>query len=175
MLNAVTSVEPGPSIGLRPMTHSEFDEWREIAIAHHASQTSRATGQTLEASLEQASALLPRVLVAGLDTEGMNFFVVVDDAGMAVGWLWLGLWPDDLDTGFVWDIIVDEAHRGNGYGRAAMVAAERFFAAQGKLRMGLQISGGNDLARHLYESMGYHDIMTTMSKTIEHGVFEPLT
>lgn len=157
------------------MTRSEFEEWREIAIAHHATQTSRATGRSLEVSLKEAAALLPRVLVAGLDTKNMSFFVVVDDSGQTVGWLWLGLSPDDPNTGFVWDIIVDESNRGHGYGRAAMVAAERFFAGQGKLQMGLQVAAGNDVARHLYESLGYHDIMTTMSKRLEHGASEPGT
>lgn len=161
---------PGPVPSLRPMTEAEFESWRQLAIINHAQQMSTATGRDLEVSREEASQLLRKVLVRGLETPGMNFFVLVDDAGRIVGWLWLGSSPQDADAGFVWDIIIDESHRGRGYGRAAMVAAERFFAQQGKLRMGLQVAAGNHVARHLYESLGYHNVMTTMSKELGPGL-----
>jgi ribosomal protein S18 acetylase RimI-like enzyme len=160
-------------VTLRPMTGLEFETWREIAIRHHAEQMSRAAGTSLEVSLDEAGQLLPTVLVDGLNTRAMSFFVV-KAAGHRVGWLWIGSSPGDPHAGFVWDIIIDDAWRGRGYGRAAMVAAERFFEEQGKVRIGLQVAARNDVARHLYESMGYCDVatrgvLTTMSKTLDSG------
>jgi ribosomal protein S18 acetylase RimI-like enzyme len=155
-----------PVVGLRPMTVADFEGWRDIAIRHHAEQTSRATGRSLEVSLGEAAQLLPKVLVDGLDTKGMSLFVVVNGSDQAVGWLWVGSAPDDPDAGFVFDIIIREAFRNRGYGRAAMSAGERFFMEQGKVRVGLQVATRNAAARHLYESMGYSTVMTTMAKPL---------
>ena len=57
---------------------------RDVAIRNHAEQASRATGRSLEASLDDAARLLPTVLVDGIDTRGMSF-VVVDGDEPAVG------------------------------------------------------------------------------------------
>lgn len=48
-----------------------------------------------------------------------------------------------------------------------MLAAERFFLAQGKSRVSLDVAGGNDLAHALYESMGYLPISTSMAKGLD--------
>jgi ribosomal protein S18 acetylase RimI-like enzyme len=162
-----------PSVTLRPMTIVEFDAWRDVAIRQHAEQTSRATGRSLEASLDDAAELLPKVLVDGINTRGMDFFVIVDVDDQEIGWLWIGSSPDDPEAGFVWDIIIEQSRRGRGYGRAAMLAAEQFFAAKGKVRIGLQVAARNDVARRLYEAMGYQVTMTTMSKAIAAGTHAP--
>jgi ribosomal protein S18 acetylase RimI-like enzyme len=158
----------GPVVRLRPMTAMEFETWRDIAIRGHAEQTCRATGRSLEDALENSAQLLPSLLCDGPDTEGMNLFVVVDDGSdEPVGWLWVGSSSsDDPDPGYVWDVIIAESRRGRGYGRAAMIAAEQFVAQQGKARISLQVAAWNDVARHLYESMGYRVVMTTMSKVL---------
>jgi ribosomal protein S18 acetylase RimI-like enzyme len=172
MLGEVVSFEHGrdPMVSLRPMTGSEFETWREIAIAQHAAQMSRATGRGLEVSLDEAGQLLLAVLVDGLNTKAMSFFAI-EASDRRVGWLWIGSSPRDTRAGYVWDIIIDDACRGRGYGRAAMVAAEGFFEQQGRDRIDLQVAAGNDVARRLYESLGYadvvpSDVMTTMSKTL---------
>ena len=58
------------------MTGPEFETWREIAIRQHAEQVSRATGRSLEVTLDESAQLLPTVLVDGRDTEAMSFFAV---------------------------------------------------------------------------------------------------
>jgi ribosomal protein S18 acetylase RimI-like enzyme len=161
MVSAVSA-----ALSLRPMTDDEFAAWWDLTIAQHAQLVSNATGRPLETELDDARQLLPKVLPAGQATEGMDFFVLEDGSAIDVGWLWLGRSPNDPDAGFVWDIIIDEPFRGRGFGRAAMLAAERHFVGQGKTRVGLQVSGGNDVARTLYESLGYSTIMTEMSKRL---------
>lgn len=157
-----------PAVALRPMSDAEFPAWREIAIRHHAAQVSRATGKDLDAATKVSRELLAKVLSAGLATEKMNLFVVLDDSHREIGWLWLGTSPQDSDAGFVFDIIVDANVRGRGYGRAIMRAAERFFQAQGKSDISLDVADGNDAARTLYESMGYRPVVTSMTKSLDH-------
>jgi ribosomal protein S18 acetylase RimI-like enzyme len=156
-----------PVVTLRPMTDVEFRAWREVAIRHHADQVSRATGKDVDVATKESRELLAKVLAGGLATERMNLFVVVDDSEREVGWLWLGTSPQDSDAGFVFDIIVDPNVRGRGYGRATMRAAEQFFQAQGKSGISLDVAGGNDAARGLYESLGYRPVMTSMTKRFD--------
>lgn len=159
-----------PVVRLRPMTDAEFPAWRENAIRHHAGQVSTATGKRLDVAIEDSRELLAKVLSAGLATEQMDLFVVLDDADREVGWLWLGPSSQDSTAGFVFDIIIDEDVRGEGYGRATMLAAERHFLAHGKSRVSLDVAGGNDVARSLYESLGYVPISTSMSKNLDPDV-----
>lgn len=149
------------------MTEAEFGPWRELSIRQHAEQVSRATGKDLDDAVAESRELLPKMLPAGLATEGMHFFVVVDEAGRELGWLWLGRGRSDPAAGFVYDIIVDADMRGRGYGRAAMVAVERFFQAQGTVRVGLDVFASNGVAHSLYESLGYRAIQIVMTKTLE--------
>jgi ribosomal protein S18 acetylase RimI-like enzyme len=155
-----------PVVRLRPMTEPEFAPWRELSIQQHGAQVSRATGKDLGAVIDESRELLGKILSAGIATERMSFLVVTDESDRALGWLWLGPSPQDRDAGFVYDIIIDADVRGRGYGRAAMSAAEQFFLAQGFTRIALDVTGGNDVARGLYESMGYLPISTSMAKPI---------
>jgi ribosomal protein S18 acetylase RimI-like enzyme len=162
-------------VTLRPMTDAEFPVWREIAVEHHAAQVSHATGKSLDAATKESRALLAKLLPVGLATPGMNFFVVLDESEREVGWLWLGASPQDPDAGFVFDIIIDANARRRGCGRAAMRAVEQFFEAEGRLSIGLDVAGGNEAARALYESMGYRPIMTSMRKSLDHPREVPST
>jgi ribosomal protein S18 acetylase RimI-like enzyme len=161
-----------PEVRLRPMTATEFASWREIAIELHSAQTSRATGQDLPSATADSQALLARFLPEGLATDQMHLFVITDRYGQIdVGWLWLGPSPADPNTGHVFDIIVHPDLRGQGYGRATMIAAEEVFLAHGKSRIGLNVAGGNDVAQRLYESLGYAPVTTAMVKHLsgKHG------
>jgi ribosomal protein S18 acetylase RimI-like enzyme len=155
-----------PSVSLKAMTEAEFPRWREIAIEQHAAQVSRATGKALQAAVDESRQVLAQVLPMGLASENMDLFVVTNESQREIGWLWLGPSPRDAGAGFVFDIIIESSHRGRGYGRATMLAAERFFLAQGRSRVGLDVAGGNEIARALYESIGYLPISTAMSKRL---------
>ena len=58
---------------------------------------------------------------------------------------------------YVYDVEVDEAHRGRGHGRALMLLAERSALAAGRPLLGLHVFAGNTPAIGLYESLGYRD------------------
>jgi ribosomal protein S18 acetylase RimI-like enzyme len=163
---SVTDDVAVPAVILRLMTASEFDPWRELAIRGHASQTARATGVRFEIAEQQARDLLPRMLPQGVQTEGMHFFVVASELYGDVGSLWLGRHPEISDAGYVFDIEIHDEFRGRGFGRAAMLAAEKFMRHQGRTQLALWVAGGNDAARALYDSLGYSIIGTSMSKTL---------
>jgi ribosomal protein S18 acetylase RimI-like enzyme len=91
--------------------------------------------------------------------------VLADDE--PVGVLWLGPFaPAHPHDWWVFDVEIDEAHRGRGYGRAAMRLAEERARAHGAVKLGLNVFGHNTVARGLYESLGYGTTAITMAKTL---------
>ncbi len=56
---------------------------------------------------------------------------------------------------WIFDIVIDEPHRGTGLGRPTLRAAEEFVVSHGGTRLGLNVFGPNEVARHLYDAAGY--------------------
>jgi ribosomal protein S18 acetylase RimI-like enzyme len=115
--------------------------------------------------------------IAGLQTKehfpdgrpapGQLLYRVLDDEASAVGSLWIGpRTPENAEAYWVWDVEIDEAARGNGFGRAAMVLAEEAARAEGATELGLNVFGHNTVARSLYESMGYQTAAVNMRKRL---------
>jgi ribosomal protein S18 acetylase RimI-like enzyme len=107
------------------------------------------------------------VLPAGLDTPGHGIFVVEAD-GERVGLLWVA----ERELGarqvlYIYDIEIDEAHRGRGFGRTAMLLAEEEARARGLNRIELNVFGGNHVARALYRSLGYVETSAQMAKDLD--------
>jgi ribosomal protein S18 acetylase RimI-like enzyme len=155
-----------PVVTLRPMTPEEFEPWAEEAPRVFAAERSQATGFSFEVCLTDARAQLPELLPAGLATPGMWILAVVDAAGTDVGSLWLGIDPDRADTMFVWAIDIRQEFRRNGFGRAAMTAAEDFARSVSSQAISLNVFGTNSAARALYESLGYAVASVQMIKPI---------
>ena len=67
---------------------------------------------------------------------------------------------------WVWEVVVDEQHRGRGLGRAAMLLAEEQARAAGAVELGLNVFGYNTVARALYESLAYETVSMQMRKQL---------
>lgn len=61
---------------------------------------------------------------------------------------------------------IEERHRGRGYGREAMTLAEVEARRLGLDRVGLNVFGGNEVARGLYRSLGYAENAVFMTKQV---------
>ncbi|MFJ2776828.1 GNAT family N-acetyltransferase [Kitasatospora sp. NPDC087315] len=126
-----------------------------------------AAGHTPEDAHRQAEEGMARSFPSGAPTPGHAVFDVLDDAGAAVGHLWIGPdTSDDAGAWWVWDIAIDADHRGRGLGRAAMLLGEEYARAQGARTLGLNVFGFNAGARGLYESLGYETTSVKMRKTL---------
>jgi ribosomal protein S18 acetylase RimI-like enzyme len=91
----------------------------------------------------------------------------LEENAQPVGTLWIGpVSPEDALTYWVWDIVIDETHRGRGLGREAMQLAEERARAAGATTLGLTVFAHNPVAWHLYEQLGYASISTRMSKVL---------
>jgi GNAT superfamily N-acetyltransferase len=92
---------------------------------------------------------------------------VIEAGGEPVGELWLCERDDSFQRCvFVYDIRIEESHRGRGYAKAAMVFAEEEARRRGHDRVALNVFGGNAVARGLYRSLGYEENAIAMSKKV---------
>jgi ribosomal protein S18 acetylase RimI-like enzyme len=149
---------------LRPMTQSEFEQYFTRAVPEYAASKVTAGIHSAQDAERLAREEIEGLVPEGLATPGQLLFTAVD-GGTAVGILWLALPAQGRPQAWIYDIEVDEVHRGRGYGRAIMLAAERELAARGMHELGLNVFGYNTAAIRLYESLGYEVTAQQMSKT----------
>jgi ribosomal protein S18 acetylase RimI-like enzyme len=151
---------------LRPATQAEFDDWLPRQEAGYAEQIIASGGMPPDAAREKARRDTQRAFSAGLGTPGQLVFRVLA-RDTPVAWLWLAVpGPDDPEMAWVYDVVVDEAYRGRGYGRQTMLLAEQEARAHGMKSIGLNVHGKNFVARSLYDSLGYEVTTQQMKKPL---------
>lgn len=152
------------TIQLIPVSAQRFPAWLERSRNEYASDLI-ATGESPQEAHRRASESLEASFPENSPTADNAVFDVADKTGVIVGYLWVGTdSSEDSRFWWVWDIVVDEEHRGKGLGRKAMKLAEDYARSQGAHTLGLSVFGFNHGARGLYESMGYETVTTKMRK-----------
>jgi ribosomal protein S18 acetylase RimI-like enzyme len=149
------------------MTDAEYDTMRTPALEEFAADLARSAHAPVDDAIRaRAAHFYPETLSEATAVEGAHINRVIDESGTDVGLLWLGRSPDNARTGFVYDVIIEEVHRGKGLGRAAMLAAEDQLRADGCTRIALNVWGWNRRAIALYDSLGYQVDSQQMSKSL---------
>lgn len=75
------------------------------------------------------------------------------------------LYEEDDGGMFLWRVMIDRAHQGKGYGRAAVAELIRLVRESGKYPyLGLGCKPENAPALHIYESLGFR-----FTGEVEHG------
>ena len=155
-----------PAASLRQMRADEFPAFLEASKRSYAEGIATQGDRTIEFARQKSEEDHAAVLPNGLDTPGHAIFVI-EAGGERVGLLWLA----ERELGgrrvyFVYDVEIDEEHRGMGYGRAAMLLAEDEARRRGLTRIELNVFGGNAVARGLYRSLGYIETSAQMAKDL---------
>jgi ribosomal protein S18 acetylase RimI-like enzyme len=146
-----------PELAIRPMTGTEYDRWRAVAIESYAREQVAAGNWPARSALDRARAENDELLPDGSGTANMLFLTGELPGRGPVGLLWLGLvHPLGVpDCGFLYEIEVFERHRRQGWGRYLLTAAEDIVRDRGLHHLELNVLGGNTAAIHLYETAGY--------------------
>ena len=148
------------------MRDDEFAGWLPLMRDRYAEDMVRDAGMAPERAQTKAAEDIERLFPGGQPSAEQLVFVIEAD-GKTVGDLWLAERHDTFQPGlFIFDITVEEEHRGRGYGKAAMLFAEEEARQRGHDRVGLNVFGGNDVARSLYRSLGYEENAVSMSKKL---------
>lgn len=154
------------SVQLRPMSADELAGWLPLLRDRFAADLVRDYGMSSERAATVAAADIERLLPGGRLPAEHALFVIEAD-GEAVGDLWLAEGEDMSHPSLVvFDVDVDEAHRGRGYAKSAMAFAEDEARRRGIDRIALYVGGGDEPARRLYESLGYEENAVAMSKVL---------
>lgn len=156
-------------VTLRPMTQDEYDRLSPAVVDSFAAKLLEAGHATSpEDARAQTLAQIGQLLPEGLDTSWMLLLVAEAEGEGVVGQIWLSL-PGTAahpDTAWVYNVEVAAEHRGKGFGRAIMLAAEEALRQRGVDRLGLNVFGSNRAAIALYDSLGFAVTSQQMSKPL---------
>lgn len=153
-------------IKLVPVSTAGFPQWLERSQNEYAADLI-TLGDTKEEAHERAAGTLRKSFPDGAPRPDNAVFDLVDHSGSTVGYVWVGRDnSDDPRSWWIWDIVVDPAHRGKGLGRSGMQLAEEYAHSQGATTLGLSVFGFNRAARGLYESLGYETTSVKMRKIL---------
>ncbi len=143
------------STKLLPMTQAEYDKFLERLIPEYAADNVRAGYWDESEALEKSRKETERLLPEGLQSKDHHLFTLYD-GDQAVGWIWLKANMDrPVKSGFIFDVYIDEQQRGKGYGKQIMLLIEEKARELGLKSIGLHVFASNDVARKLYENVGY--------------------
>jgi len=155
---------------LRPMTADEFRAYRRHSVATYADDMVRDVKLPPQAAQARSVAVLHDVLPQGLGTPDHWIEVAEDEDGEPVGVLWFARRSTPAgDIAYLFDIQVEEAMRGRGFGRRLMELLEDRAAALGLRRIELNVFGHNEVARRLYEELGYVEMSRQLFKELDRG------
>ena len=148
------------------MTEVEFLAWLPGVRDGYTDDMVRNGGAEANAAREKAEQDTERLFPGGRPTSEQLVFVI-ETEGERVGELWLCEREGDFrHVLWVFDVQVDEQHRGRGFARAAMEFAEQEARRRGLSHVALNVFGGNEQARGLYRSLGYTEDAISMSKAV---------
>ena len=150
------------TVTFRPLREPEFEAWSEAHARAYAEGMTAFADLSREDAEVKAARDVSAVFPHGLATEGIRLWVV-ETEGRPVGTVFLGV----RDGGaWLYDITIAEEERGRGYGRAAMLALEEEVRRLGYDALGLNVWGGNEVARGLYRSLGFAEVSVGMKKRL---------
>ena len=157
------------SVELRFMPTDRLRSWIITSSTEYEEARQKA-GDSAEAAAEKARTSLETSFPGGVPAPGHLVYDIVatdsESEETVVGYLWIAPLTAGSDAWWVFDIAVDEHHRGAGFGRAAMQLAEKAAAEHGAATLGLNVFGYNTVARGLYDSLGYETTAVQMRKTV---------
>jgi ribosomal protein S18 acetylase RimI-like enzyme len=148
-------------VDLRKMSDERVAEWQARLWDAYLGELIQA-GYAEAVAKENVEASKRESMSGGKLAENNFAFDIVSD-GETVGVVWL--FKRNVDW-MIYDIEIDENHRGKGLGRRAMHAIESYVRNNGGNSIGLSVFGFNETARTLYESEGYETIRLSMKKLL---------
>ena len=151
---------------LIPMTQLEYEAFVERAVPEYAADNVRAGYWSESEALEKSRHGYEKLLPKGLQTEN-HFLYTLYDAEQAVGMIWIRAdLQSPINSGFIFELYVDEKFRGKGYGKQAMLLIEEKARELGLELLGLHVFAANNVSRKLYENVGYKVSSLNMTKKL---------
>jgi ribosomal protein S18 acetylase RimI-like enzyme len=149
------------------MTENEFEGYLEKSVPEYAADKVRAGDWSREVALELSRKSYRMLLPQGIKTAHNYLYrIQIEGTGEKIGILWMRH-EAPRPYGFIFDISLEEAHRGKGYGKQAMLALEKVVKGLGIEALGLHVFAHNSAAMHLYNGLGYEITSQNMAKRLK--------
>lgn len=157
------------TVSLIPMTQDDFAQYTSRAIEYYAEEKVKAGTWNNEKALEKSSHAYQTLLPDGLEsTHHYLYAVLTSDNRQKVGWLWVKFdEKHPQKEAFIYDFLIFEDNRGNGYGKAALVALDDLASKRGIRKLSLHVFAHNKKAIQLYEKLNYQPTDINMSKWLD--------
>ena len=139
-------------IHLKPLQQNDFEKFLDREIRGYAENHVRNGNWPAEGSLERSRKEFETLLPDGIHSRHQYLWSLVDEADHKIGVLWVQV--KDRKA-FIFDFVIDEAFRGQGYGRQSLSALDEQLRAMDVESIGLHVFGDNINAQELYKKMGY--------------------
>ena len=153
-------------IRLVPMTETEFQAYLVDDIERYAQEHVRMGNWHSSEALQKSKDEHQRLLPDGLATQNHFFFSIEDEQrGAKVGIIWFAVY-DDRSQAFVYDFLIYEEYRRQGYGTQTLLALEAKVKELGIDKIALHVFAHNHVARALYEKTGFEITGIYMTKKL---------
>jgi ribosomal protein S18 acetylase RimI-like enzyme len=155
------------ALRLRPMRDDELAAFLPRGEEGYRRQLTDFAGMSEAEARAKAARDYANVFPGGRVQEDHFVFVVeTEPEARRVGYLVYALRAEGRKA-WLYELEIDEAERGRGYGGEAMRLFEEDTRARGVQEVGLNVFAGNDVARSLYRSAGYHEQSVWMIKRLD--------
>ena len=152
-------------VKLVKMQQEDFEPYLERGIRDYANDHVRNGNWTVEESLERSKKEFELLLPDGVNSREQFLYSIVDEKDAnKIGWLWVQVKDQKA---FIYNFVIDEAVRGQGYGKQALVALDEKLKSMDIQSVGLHVFGDNVSAQELYKKMGYQITGIHMKKILK--------
>ena len=153
---------------LVPMTETEFLGYSKNSIEHYAQEHVKAGNWHPSDAVLKAQKEFQELLPEGVSSKNQYIFTIEDDqADLKIGMIWFAVRDNGLHrSAFIYDFIIDEQYRKQGYGMQTLIALEIKARVLGIDTISLHVFGHNHAAIALYQKAGYEITNLHMAKKL---------
>lgn len=152
-------------VHFNPIPENEFSRYWRRLVSSGKDHMQEAGLMDPGTSFQEAEEELRKFVTNGSKTPGHYFMHIVNGTEV-VGSLWLELRERKSTEAYLWDISIEEDHRGMGLGKESMYEIERFAKNKGATRISLNVYRNNTVARNLHSVVGFRESAITMVKPL---------
>jgi len=152
---------------LQPMTRSQYQTYISEETGRYARENVRAGYWPRKDAIKLSNQAHEKLLPKGLSTKDHFFFVISDQEGRTIGYIWFAIDSrKHLKEAFIYDFFIIRKYRGKGMGTAALEETGREARRLGARKLSLHVFHHNEVARALYGKVGFSIDSLNMSKKL---------